>query len=71
MVEKKPGMYRVTCRDEAGEITLRTRASDQYDAFERVGIFLRKREFDYRIVLVEFHGPILPSAPARRAGAVR
>lgn len=72
MVEKKTGMYCVTCRDDdAGEIRLRTRAEDQYDAFERIGIFLRKKEFDYQIVLVEFHGPILPSAPARRAGATR
>jgi hypothetical protein len=68
MFEKETKIFRVTCRDDAGEITLRTGAKDQYDAFERVSMFLRKKEFDYQIVLVEFCRSILTP---RRAGALR
>jgi hypothetical protein len=70
MVDKETKMYRVVCRDDAGEIAFRTKAQDQYDAFERIGIFLRKKEFDYQIVLVEFCRSTLPSC-TRRASALR
>ena len=70
MVEKETKIYRVVCRDDAGEITFRTKAQDQYDASERIGIFLRKKEFDYQIVLVEFCKTTLPNR-ARRASVLR
>lgn len=70
MVEKETKVYRVVCRDDAGEITFRTKAEDQYDAFERIGIFLRRKQFDYQIVLVEFCRSTLPNCK-RRASALR
>jgi hypothetical protein len=68
MVDKQTRLYRVTCRDDDEEITLRTRARDQYDAYERIGIFLRKKEFDYQIVLVESCGAALAHASSGAAG---
>ncbi|MGH9903937.1 MAG: hypothetical protein ACRD68_19170, partial [Pyrinomonadaceae bacterium] len=53
MKEKETKKYRVVCENEGERISLRTKARDQYEACEQIGIFLRKKEFDYRIVLIE------------------
>lgn len=71
MIKKEMNLYRVVCKDDDGEITLHTKAQDQYEAFERIIMFLREKQFDYRIVLVEFCRSTLPCAPTRRASALR
>ena len=71
MVETAIKMYRVTCRDDDGEIRLRIRAKDQYEAFEQMVMFLREKEFDYQVVLAEFYGSTLPSATVRHVSAWR
>jgi hypothetical protein len=45
--------YRVVCEGEGYTISLRTRAEDEYEAFEQVIVFLRSKGFDHRVVLVE------------------
>ena len=45
--------FRVVCEGDAGKITLRAKASDKYEAFEQIIMFLRTRRFDYQVVLVE------------------
>jgi hypothetical protein len=55
MVKKEMKKYRVVCRSDGSEITLRTRAQDQYEAFERIVMFLQQKEFDYQVILVEFY----------------
>lgn len=63
-------MYRIVCKGDDGEITLRTKGKDQYDAFERTVMFLREKKFDYQVVLVESYGPALPHV-AHRASSLR
>ena len=45
--------FRVVCHGGEGEITLRAKAEDKYEAFEQIIMFLRKKGFDYEIVRVE------------------
>lgn len=45
--------YRVVCDGDDGRITLRAKAADKYEAFEQIVMFLRKKGFDYSVVLVE------------------
>lgn len=45
--------YRVVCQGVDEKITLRTKAKDEYEAFEQVVVFLRSKGFDYRIAFVE------------------
>jgi fatty acid-binding protein DegV len=70
MIGKAMNKYRVVCQGEDGEIVLRAKAQDQYAAFERIVMFLRERQFDYRVVLVESVGTTPPDA-VRRARAPR
>ena len=45
--------YRVVCQSVDERITLRTKARDEYKAFEQIIMFLRAKGFDYQVVLVE------------------
>ena len=46
--------FRVVCQGDGDEqITLRARAEDKYEAFERVTVFLRSKGFAYRVVLIQ------------------
>lgn len=51
--QRKLPKFRIVCQGDDGKITLRSKAEDKYEAFERIIMFLREKEFDYEIVLVE------------------
>ena len=60
MSKREQTKFRIVCECEGDTISLRTKASDKYEAFEQVMVFLRSKGFDYRVVLVE----PMPSAAA-------
>ncbi|HEX8634197.1 MAG TPA: hypothetical protein VF703_08615 [Pyrinomonadaceae bacterium] len=51
--QRKLPRFRIVCQGDGGEITLRTKGADKYEAFERIIMFLRDKGFDYEVVLVE------------------
>ncbi|HZG51788.1 MAG TPA: hypothetical protein VEZ40_06600 [Pyrinomonadaceae bacterium] len=51
--QRKLPRFRIVCQGDGGKITLRTKGADKYEAFERIIMFLREKEFDYEVVLVE------------------
>jgi hypothetical protein len=53
MSKRELTKFRVVCEGDGSTISLRAKARDKYEAFEQVIVFLRSKEFDYRVVLVE------------------
>jgi biopolymer transport protein ExbD len=45
--------FRVVCRNDEDQFTLRAKAKDKYEAFEQIIVLLRSKGFDYQVVLIE------------------